>query len=65
MEIRLLDVANPEFDEAVEYYNAESPCLGFARSGGKAPMRSVPPAVAGGSLDRHLRDSLNWTKMRL
>src|SRR5438132_1131059 len=28
MEIRLLDVAQQEFDEAVEYYNAESPSLG-------------------------------------
>ena len=28
MEIRLLDVAQQEFDEAVEYYNAESPGLG-------------------------------------
>ena len=28
MEIRLLDVAQQELDEAVEYYNAESPGLG-------------------------------------
>jgi toxin ParE2 len=28
MEIRFLDVAQQEFDEAVEYYNAESPGLG-------------------------------------
>ena len=28
MEIRLLDVAQQEFDEAIEYYNAESPGLG-------------------------------------
>jgi plasmid stabilization system protein ParE len=28
MEIRLLDVAQLELDEAVEYYNAESPGLG-------------------------------------
>jgi hypothetical protein len=28
MEVRLLDVAPQELDEAVEYYNAESPCLG-------------------------------------
>jgi len=28
MEIRLLDVAQHELDEAIEYYNAESPGLG-------------------------------------
>ncbi len=28
MQIRLLDVAQQEFDEAVEYYKAESPGLG-------------------------------------
>ncbi len=28
MEIRLLDVAQQELDEAVEYYNVESPGLG-------------------------------------
>ena len=28
MEIRLLDVAQQELDEAVDYYNAESPGLG-------------------------------------
>lgn len=28
MEIRFLDVAQEEFDDAVEYYNAQSPGLG-------------------------------------
>jgi plasmid stabilization system protein ParE len=28
MDIRFLDVAQEEFDEAVEYYNAQSPGLG-------------------------------------
>ena len=28
MEIRLLDIAQQELDEAVEYYNGESPGLG-------------------------------------
>ena len=28
MEIRFLEIAEREIDEAVEYYNVESPCLG-------------------------------------